>query len=75
MPDVRHKRGTRAALTALAGANGLKPGQLYVLTDENRIAMAMSVSAFETYAKESEAGGGGGGGTTYEFALAGLGGF
>jgi hypothetical protein len=43
----------------LAGANGLKPGQLYVLTDENRIAVAMSVSTFETYAKESEAGGGG----------------
>jgi hypothetical protein len=59
MPDVRHKRGTRAALTTLAGANGLKPGQLYVLTDENRIAVAMSTSTFETYAKESEAGGGG----------------
>lgn len=59
MADVRHKRGTRAALIALAGANGLKPGQLYVLTDENRIAVAMSASTFETYAKESEAGGSG----------------
>jgi hypothetical protein len=56
MANVCHKRGTRAALNDLAGANGLKPGQLYVLTDENRIAVAMGVSTFETYAKESEAG-------------------
>ena len=59
MPDVRHKRGTRAALVALAGANGLKPGQVYVLTDEDRLAVALTVSTFETFAKQSEAGGGG----------------
>jgi hypothetical protein len=61
MPEIQHKRGTRSALTALAAANGLLPGQIYVLTDESRIAVATSVSAFETFAKESEAGGGGGG--------------
>ena len=59
MPEIQHKRGTRSALTALAAANGLLPGQIYVLTDESRIAVATSVSAFETFAKESEAGGGG----------------
>ena len=59
MPDVRHKRGTRAALVALAGTDGLKPGQVYVLTDEGRLAVALTTSTFETFAKESEAGGGG----------------
>lgn len=58
MPDVRHKRGTRAALNAIATAAGLKPGQLYVITDEGRIAMALTASTYETYAKQSEAGGG-----------------
>ena len=57
MPDVRHKRGTRAALVALAGTNGLKPGQVYVLTDENRLAVALTASTFETFAKQAEAGG------------------
>lgn len=78
MPDVRHKRGTRAALVALAGADGLKPGQLYVLTDETgRIAIATSTSTFSTFALESEVGGGGGGGVTAEAVVAinNLGGF
>lgn len=50
-------RGTRAALTALAAANGLRAGQAYLLTDEARIAVATSVSAFTTFAKENEADG------------------
>jgi hypothetical protein len=65
MPNIRHKRGTRAALTALAGSSGLLPGQMYVLTDEARIAVALTTTTFETFAKESEAGGGGGGGDHY----------
>ena len=73
MSDVRHKRGTRAALVALAGTSGLLPGQIYLLTDENRLAVALTTNTFETFAKQSEAGGGGGGGN--EMALAGLGGF
>lgn len=64
MPDIRHKRGTRAALVALAGTAGLKGGQLYVLTDEGRIAVALSTTTFETFAKESEAGGAAWFGTT-----------
>jgi hypothetical protein len=68
MPNVQHKRGTRAALVALAGSAGLLPGQVYILTDESRIAVALTASTFETFAKESEAGGGGGspGGATRE---------
>jgi hypothetical protein len=60
MPNVQHKRGTRSALDALATANGLLPGQIYIITDESRIAVALSVNTYETYAKQSEAGGGGG---------------
>ena len=54
MPNVQHKRGTRAALDALAAGNGLKAGQLHLITDEQRIAMAVSGSAYQAYAKQSE---------------------
>ena len=73
MATVRHARGTRAALNALASGGQLVPWQLYALSDEDRVAIATSTSTYQTFAKEGE--GGGGGGTTYEFALAGLGGF
>ena len=75
MPTIRHARGTRAALNALASGGLLVPWQLYVISDESRVAVATSTSTYQTFAKEGEGGGGGGGGTTYEFALAGLGGF
>ena len=74
MPTIRHARGTRAALNALASNSLLVPWQLYVISDESRVAVATSTSTYQTFAKEGE-GGGGGGGTTHEFALAGLGGF
>lgn len=74
MPTIRHARGTRAALNALASNSLLVPWQLYVVSDESRVAVATSTSTYQTFAKEGE-GGGGGGGTTYEFALTGLGGF
>lgn len=54
MPDVQHKRGTRSALDTLAGTNGLLPGQVYLITDEDRLAVALSASAYETFAKVSE---------------------
>jgi len=74
MPTIRHARGTRAALNALASNSLLVPWQLYVISDESRVAVATSTSTYQTFAKEGE-GGGGGGGTTHEIALAGLGGF
>jgi hypothetical protein len=64
MPNVQHKRGTRAALNALAAGNGLLVGQLYIITDESRIAVATAVNAYTAYVKEGEGGGGGGGGAT-----------
>jgi hypothetical protein len=61
MGSVQHLRGTRAALDALALGGGLLPGQIYVLDDEDRIAVANTASTYTAFAKESEAGGGGGG--------------
>jgi len=54
MPDIQHKRGTRAALDSLAGSSGLLVGQVYKLTDEGRIAVALTTSTYETYASENE---------------------
>lgn len=57
MPTVRHARGTRAALNALASSGLLVPWQLYVLSDENRVAIATSTSTYQAFAKEGEGGG------------------
>lgn len=54
-----HPRGPRANLNALAASNSLVPGQIYLLDDEDRIAVANTVSTFTTFAKESELAGGG----------------
>lgn len=54
MTDVLHKGGTRAALDALAASSDLLPRQIYVLTDEGRIAVATSTSTYETFAKEGD---------------------
>lgn len=51
----RHPRGTRAALNALATAGTLVVGQVYVITDENRLAVALTASTYETFAKAGEA--------------------
>ena len=53
MPDVQHKRGTRADLNTLAAANGLLVGQIYFITDESRIAVATAVGAYQAAIKES----------------------
>ena len=52
---VKSPRGTRAALNALATAGTIVPGQGYVITDEARLAVGLTASTYETYAKESEA--------------------
>lgn len=51
----KHPRGTRAALTTLATASGLVVGQVYMLTDESRLALATAVNAFVTLPKQGEA--------------------
>lgn len=59
MARIYNKRGTRANLNTLAASNGLAAGEIYLITDENRLAMGLSANTYETYALESEAGGGG----------------
>ncbi|MEL7231728.1 MAG: hypothetical protein AAGJ85_04380 [Pseudomonadota bacterium] len=49
MPNIQHKRGTLAALDALASGNNLLPGQIYVVSDQNIIALALTVSTYQTY--------------------------
>ena len=56
MADVQHKRGTRSDLNILAAANGLLVGQVYFITDEDRLSIATSVSAYQAAAKEGEGG-------------------
>ena len=62
MPTVQHPRGTRSAFNALVASNALLPGQLYVINDEQRIAMAFSPNSFRMFARTDEIGPGGGGG-------------
>lgn len=56
MPNVQHKRGTRASLDALAASGALRAGQLYLITDEERIAAALSASTYQAYARQADAG-------------------
>lgn len=53
------KRGSRAEIDAAALVNGLAAGEPYLITDENRIAIGLSPSTFEVFAKFSEIGGSG----------------
>lgn len=59
MPNIQHKRGTRAALDALAASNGLVPWQVYAISDEGRLALALTASTYQTFLKAGEGGGGG----------------
>lgn len=56
MPSIQNKRGTRAQINAAAAANGLKQAELYLITDEDRLAVGTSVSAYQDFAKLSEVG-------------------
>ena len=56
MPDVQHKRGSRANLNTLAAADGLLIGQIYVITDEDRLAVAKTIGTYQATAKEGEGG-------------------
>jgi hypothetical protein len=64
MAKVLNKRGTRSEINVAAATGALNSGEVYLITDEDRIAIGTSTSTYESYAKESEAGGGGGSGTT-----------
>jgi hypothetical protein len=46
MPKILIKRGTRAQIDAAASASGLTAGELYLITDENRLAVGTAVNAY-----------------------------
>ena len=54
MSSIKIKRGTRAQLSAAAAANGLKQGELYHVTDENRIDLGTAVGASAALATKAE---------------------
>lgn len=60
MPSLAHKRGTRAQVDAAATANALRPGEVYLITDEARLTVGVANNAHQPLAKEGEGGGGGG---------------
>lgn len=46
MPSVQIKRGTRSQLDTAKSASGLKVGELYLITDENRVAVGTAVNDY-----------------------------
>lgn len=55
MPSFAHKRGTRAQIDGAAALNGLRTGELYLISDEARMTVATSVNAHVPAAKQIEA--------------------
>lgn len=55
MPSVQVKRGTRAQLDSAAGSSSLKAGEVYLITDENRLAVGLTVSTYQAFDKQNEA--------------------
>lgn len=54
MPSLKIKRGTRAQLASAAAAGWLKQGELYHVTDEDRVDLGTGVGASVALAKKSE---------------------
>lgn len=57
MPSISHKRGTRAQIDAAATTNGLRVGEVYLLTDEARLTVGTAADAHQPLAKQGEGGG------------------
>ncbi len=56
MPSLRHKRGTLAQIDAAASANSIKVGEVYLITDENRLTVGTAANAHQPLAKKNEGG-------------------
>lgn len=54
---VKIPKGTRAALDAKAVAGTIVVGQQYLITDEDRTAVGLTINSYSALAKQSEAGG------------------
>jgi hypothetical protein len=59
MPSLVHKRGTRALIDAAATANALRVGEVYLITDENRLTVGTASNAHQPLAKQNEGSAGG----------------
>lgn len=46
MPKVLIKRGTRSQLDTAKNASGLNAGELYLITDESKLAVGTAVNAY-----------------------------
>lgn len=53
----KHPRGTRAALQAKAAAGTLVAGQVYLITDEQRLAVALTTTTYVVVASPGVGGG------------------
>lgn len=58
MPKVIVKRGSRAQINAAAAGSGLLSGEVYLITDESRIAIGLGPTTYQAHAKQGEGGGG-----------------
>lgn len=47
MARIQVKRGTTAALVALAASSGVLPGELYLLTDQLTIAIGLTSTTYQ----------------------------
>lgn len=56
MADIQHKRGLKSAFEALASTSGLRPGQIYILTDTKQMAVAITTSTYDLYVRANEQG-------------------
>ena len=57
MTKVLVKRGTRAQIDAAAAASGLNQGEIYLVTDEDRLAVGKNTTTAVTIASLADAGG------------------
>ena len=55
MPSIRVKRGTRAQLNAASVSNRLLAGEVYLITDEKRLAVGLSSNSYSRFALETTA--------------------
>ncbi len=55
MPSIRVKRGTRAQIEAAKTASTLAAGEVYLITDEARLAVGTAVNAYTPAATQAEA--------------------
>ncbi len=54
--EIILRYGTRTALDGVAAANGLLKGEPFLLDDEQRFGVALSVSTYQLFAKQGEGG-------------------